>query len=119
MPQLVVNGALLQCTTGTAPSTLIVLPKNRVNGSKVPAANIMDYVPMMNIMPFGTCNVLTAAALGVPTPCVPAVVAPWAPGSPTVMVGKLPALTNTSKAVCTIGGAISINMAGQFTVNAK
>ncbi|MEL6765203.1 MAG: PAAR-like protein, partial [Cyanobacteria bacterium J06607_6] len=60
---------------------------------------------------------LTAAASGVPTPCVPAVVAPWAPGSPTVMLANFPALNNSSKAVCTIGGAISINFAGQATVN--
>jgi len=117
MGQLVVMGAMLQCTTGTAPSTLIVTPEKMTNASVLPAANIMDYIPMKNIVPFGTCNILTSAALGVPTPCVPAVVAPWVPGSPTVMVRGMPALNNMSKAVCTIGGMISINMAGQMTVN--
>jgi hypothetical protein len=72
------------------------------------AANIMDYVPFVNIPVFGTCKILTAAASGVPTPCVPATVAPWAPGSPTVMVRGMPALNSTSKCVCTIGGMISI-----------
>jgi len=117
MGQIVVLGAMMQCTTGTAPSTLIVTPEKAVTAGKVPAANIMDYIPMKNIVPFGTCNILTAAALGVPTPCVPAVVAPWAPGSPTVLVRGIPALNNMSKAVCTIGGMISITSAGQFTVN--
>ncbi|MBL8848435.1 MAG: DUF4280 domain-containing protein [Planctomycetaceae bacterium] len=111
MAQLVAMSAMMACTSGTAPSTLVVVVPTVTAESK-PAANIMDHVPMMNIMPFGTCNVLTAAALGVPTPCVPAVVAPWAPGSATVTLRGMPALNNTSKCACVIGGAISITNPG-------
>lgn len=111
MAQLVVMGAQLQCTSGTAPSVLSV-PAAMITGEVKPTANIMDHVPMMNIMPFGTCNVLTAAASGVPTPCVPATAAPWAPGSATVMVRGMPALNNTSKCVCSIGGVISVTNPG-------
>jgi hypothetical protein len=111
MAQLVTMGAQLQCTSGTAPSVLMVVAPP-VTGEVKPAANIMDHVPMTNILPFGTCNVLTAAAAGVPTPCVPATAAPWAPGSPTVMVRGMPALNNTSKCVCSIGGMISITNPG-------
>jgi hypothetical protein len=46
---------MLQCTWG-APSSLVVLPVNRVMTSFVPAANIMDHKPMVNIMPFGMCT---------------------------------------------------------------
>lgn len=107
MAQLVTAGAQLLCTCGSAPSVLAVIPPT-VTGEVMPAANIMDFVPMTNIMPFGTCTILTSAASGVPTPCVPAVVAPWAPGSPTVTVRKMLALNSTSKCACTIGGMISI-----------
>ncbi|MBV9735739.1 MAG: DUF4280 domain-containing protein, partial [Acidisphaera sp.] len=73
MAMQVVNTAQLQCTFGMAPSNLVVLPINRVMCGNQPAANIMDHVPLMNIMPFGMCQSIanpmvaaaTAAALGV------------------------------------------------------
>jgi hypothetical protein len=39
------------------------------------------------------------------------------PGSPTVLIGSIPALNNSSKCMCSYGGVISINFAGQATVN--
>lgn len=126
MGQLVTTGAMLQCTFGLAPSTLNVLPVNLVTAGS-PAANIMDNKPIVNIPPFGMCNspanptvaAATAAALGVltPMPCIPMIAAPWTPGAPTVMIKNMPALNNTSKCMCNWGGVISINSAGQFTVN--
>lgn len=125
MPQHVCTGAMLACTFGAAPSTLNVLPKNKMLTSNMAAANIMDNVPMVNIPPFGMCNspanptvaAATAAALGVltPMPCVPVFPAPWAPGAPTVMLGNLPVLNNTSKLMCAYAGVVSINMPGQMT----
>jgi len=127
MGQEVCNGALLQCSFGVAPSSMVVTPENLVNTNKQPAATIMDHVPNKNIMPFGMCQSLanpqvasaTAAALGVltPMPCLPVTTAPWAPGAPTVMIKNKPALYNTSKLMCNWAGVISINVAGQFTVN--
>jgi hypothetical protein len=60
----------------------------------------------------------TAAALGVltPMPCVPATAAPWAPGSPTVLIGNMPALDSTSKLMCNWAGVIQIRNPGQTTV---
>ena len=107
MAQLVAMSAQMTCIQGTAPSNLIVAVPT-VTGENKPVANIMDHIPISNIPPFGTCNILTAAALGVPTPCVPATAAPWTPGSPTVMVRNMPALNSTSKCACAIGGMISI-----------
>ena len=125
MPQHVCMGATLKCSFGVAPSSLVVLPVNRVMTSNVPAANIMDHKPMVNVMPFGMCNcpanpavaAATAAALGVltPMPCVPVTAAPWAPGAPTVLLANFPALNNTSKLMCTWGGVIEVTMAGQTT----
>ena len=125
MPKHVCMGAMMQCTFGVAPSTLVVLPVNRVMTSFVPAANIMDHKPMVNIMPFGMCMspsnptvaAATAAALGVltPMPCIPNTVAPWAPGAPNVLLANMPALDDTSKLTCLWGGMISVSMPGQLT----
>jgi hypothetical protein len=111
-------GAMLQCSFGVAPSSLVVLPANKVLAEGPPAANIMDHKPLVNIMPFGMCNspanpmvaAATAAALGVltPMPCIPATSAPWVPGAPTVLIAKMPALDNVSKCMGNWGGVISI-----------
>ena len=118
-------GATLMCSFGVAPSSLMVLPKNNTMTSYVPAANIMDNVPMVNILPFVMCTSLanptvasaTTAALGVltPMPCVPVIPAPWTPGSPTVMLGNMPALNNTSTLMCAYAGVIQITVPGQTT----
>ena len=125
MPQHVCMGAMMMCTFGVAPSSLVVLPTNKVITSDMPAANIMDHVPMMNIMPFGMCMspanpvvaAATAAALGVltPMPCIPATTAPWVPGAPTVLLANMPALDNTSQLMCMWGGVITFTFAGQVT----
>lgn len=125
MPNHVCMGASLQCSFGVAPSGLVVLPVNRVMTSFVPAANIMDHVPMVNVMPFGMCTSIanptvasaTSAALGVltPMPCIPVTPSPWAPGAPTVLLANQPALDDTSKLACNWGGVISVAFAGQAT----
>lgn len=117
--------AMTMCSFGAAPSTLMVLPLNRVMSSKMPAANIMDSKPFVNVLPFGMCMSManpmvaaaTAAALGVltPMPCLPMTAAPWVPGCPTVLVGNMPALNNSSKCMCSFGGVIQISVPGQFT----
>ncbi|HLV67324.1 MAG TPA: DUF4280 domain-containing protein [Polyangiaceae bacterium] len=117
MAVLVSAGTMIKCSMGAAPSSLAVLPKNRVVAG-TPVANIFDNVPFLNIMPFGTCMSIanpavaaaTAAALGVltPAPCIPATVAPWVPGVPTVLVGNMPAVDSGCQLICSFGGAISV-----------
>ncbi len=116
MPLQVCMGAMMQCTFGMAPSSLVVLPTNKVMTNMVPDANIMDHIPMTNIMPFGMCQSLanptvaaaTTAALGVltPMPCIPATPAPWVAGAPTVLLGNFPTLDNVSQLMCT--GVVSL-----------
>ncbi len=116
-------GASMMCTFGLAPSSLVVLPVNRTMTSNMPAANIMDNKPLVNILPFGMCTSLanptvaaaTSAALGVltPMPCIPATVAPWTPGVPTALIGSMPALNNTCTLMCSWAGVISITYPGQ------
>lgn len=127
MPNHVCNGAVLMCTFGMAPSTLVVTPENQVFTSYQPAATIMDHIPMKNIMPFGMCMSIanptvasaTAAALGVltPMPCIPNTPAPWVPGVPTVLEGNFPILDNTHQLMCIWAGVITVSMPGEFTEN--
>ena len=127
MAQLVINNAILMCSFGMAPGALTVLPINRVLSGNQPVANIMDNKPMLNIKPFAMCSSIanptvsaaTSAAMGVltPMPCIPMTLSPWAPGSPTVMVGGQPALSSSCQLMCNWGGAITVNFAGQVTVN--
>ncbi|MDO9141661.1 MAG: DUF4280 domain-containing protein [Methylobacter sp.] len=125
MGLLVTGNAVLSCSFGAAPSTLMVLPTNKVLVD-MPAANIVDQIPLLNILPFGVCTSLanptvaaaTAAALGVltPMPCIPMPAAPWVVGAPTVLIGNMPALSSDSKLMCCWAGVISISFAGQVKV---
>ena len=122
MGLLVCNGAQLMCSFGAAPSALTVLPKNRVL-SGAPAGNIMDNIPMANIMPFGMCISMTnptvaaatAAAFGVltPQPCVPTIPGPWVPGAMKTLIGGQPSLDNSCKLMCAYAGVISVLNPGQ------
>jgi hypothetical protein len=126
MPLQVCMGAMMQCSFGLAPSSLVVLPTNKVMTNMVPDANIMDHIPMENIMPFGVCQSLanptvaaaTTAALGVltPMPCIPNTPAPWIAGAPTVLLGNFPSLDNVSQLMCIWGGVITFTDAGEETV---
>lgn len=122
MPNQVSMGAMMSCSFGAAPSALVVLPKNKLLCEGPPAANILDHVPMVNIMPFGVCRSLanptvaaaTAAAQGTltPMPCIPATSAPWVTGAPTVLIAGMPALDNVSKCLCNWGGVIAFDTPG-------
>jgi len=120
-------GAQMMCSFGLAPSNLVVLPTKQVYTNMMPDANIMDHIPMVNIMPFGMCSspanpevaAATAAALGVltPMPCIPATPAPWTPGGVTVNLGFFTTLDNVSQLMCIWGGVITFVDAGEETVN--
>jgi hypothetical protein len=117
----------MMCSFGLAPSALQVLPTNMVLTNNVNDANIMDHVPMVNIMPFGMCSSIanpqvaaaTSAALGVltPQPCIPNTPNPWVTGTPTVILGNQPSLDNTHMLTCLWAGIITFTTAGEFTVN--
>jgi hypothetical protein len=120
-------GAIMQCSFGMAPSSLVVLPENMTYTDQAPDANIMDHVPMVNILPFGMCTSLanpsvaaaTAAAMGAltPMPCIPNTPTPWITGAPNVLLGNAPTLDDISKLMCIWGGMIQITAPGEFTVN--
>lgn len=125
MPLPVVSGATLMCPFGLSGGVLNATPSPTLAENK-PHATIFDIVPGMNIVPFGLCTSLanpitaaqTAAATGVLTPgaCTPTVPAPWAPGSPTTLIGGKPALTMGSTCMCVYGGQITIVNPGSTTI---
>jgi hypothetical protein len=127
MPQQVCMGAMLKCSFGLAPSSLIVIPKGLPVLTGTPAATIMDFIPIANILPFGLCTspmnpaviALTIAAFGVPkpAPCVPMTPSPWIPGAVKVKINGFPALSSTSVCNCAWGGIIQIMLPGQFTIS--
>ena len=124
MSLAVTTGATLQCTFGASLTLNVTSQANVVQ--TLPVATIMDYAPMANLIPAGVCTSLanptvasaTAAAWGVltPMPCIPATVAPWVPGSPTILSGNFPTLNTDSKLMCSYGGCISITSPGQVPV---
>ncbi len=113
-------GAMLQCSFGVAPATLIVPPSAKVIIEGTPAATIMNF-EVANVPTFGMCSSIanpevaaaTAAALGVltPMPCVP-VLTPWVPGSPMTLIGEMPALVIGSQCMCAYGGVVQITNPG-------
>lgn len=127
MPLQVVNTATLKCSMAVPPGTsvFIVTPEKMVFSGNQPAANIMDHIPMKNIMPFGMCQspsnpmfiAATAAALGTPTPvpCIPVTPMPWVTGAPTVLIKFFPALDTPAMLTCMMGGMITIQKEGQTT----
>lgn len=130
MPKLLCTGTMLTCTFGVAPSVFTAqgLPGVPKIFGSMPAATITEFTPA-NIPPFGMCNSManptvaaaTAAAFGVltPMPCVPMVVAPWAPPSTLMSANNIPLATEQSKAVCAYGGMIAVQMPVQGPVDTK
>jgi hypothetical protein len=59
MAMQVCMGATMQCSFGLAPSSLVVLPVNRVVTQQVPDANIMDHKPMSSMVRSGPTSMAT------------------------------------------------------------
>ncbi len=120
-----VMGAMMKCSQGVAPGSLLVIRPTMMVGKK-PAATVMDFAPMTNIPPFGMCNsksnpqviAATAAAQGVhtPMPCIPVTTGPWSPGAAKVTLMKMKALTEKCTCKCAWNGTIEIKNAGQTAV---
>ncbi|GLY29472.1 DUF4280 domain-containing protein [Kineosporia sp. NBRC 101731] len=123
-PLPVVSGALLQCSMGTVPTPLTVLPTARVIVESRPVARVTDNVPGLNITPFGLCRspanpavaIATAAALGVltPMPCWPVPAGPWISPATRSVAGGIPFLASGGTCLCAYGGVISIQMPGSL-----
>lgn len=98
--------ALCTCSMGLNPVPLVVTSCKTVLVENKPLATIMDNKPFVNLATFGTCKAIPTPAG--PGPCTPALVMPWASGCPKVLIQNQPALSNSSKLNCSLGGIISI-----------
>ena len=120
------TGATLSCPFGAAPAPFSALPALRVMLSNMPAGVMTDMAPAVNIPPFGMCSSLsnpavasaTAAAMGAltPMPCVPVPTGPWLNPAPKVLIGGRQAISDGSRLMCAWGGQISVQFAGQTSV---
>lgn len=123
MPTLVIDGASLACSFGSAPGVLTVCGDRKSGTEKRATATIADHQPGANLSSFGLCSSLsnptvaaaTSRAKGHlrPQPCVPNTPAPWTPGAASVSIQHQPALTHDSTCACAWGGVIRITSAGQ------
>ncbi len=126
MPMQVCMGASMMCTFGMAPSSLVVLPTNKVFTDMVPDANIMDHIPMTNIMPFGMCmspsnprsppRLPRRWACSLPCPAFRQRPRRGLRARRTVLLGNMPTLDNVSELMCMWGGVITFVTPGEMTV---
>ncbi|MBR4148005.1 MAG: DUF4280 domain-containing protein [Bacteroidales bacterium] len=122
----VTSSAMISCTFGTNPCPLMANPSRMSSLSSQAKLNVSDFATGVNVSSFGMCSspsnpmviAATAAALGVPTPapCVPALVGPWIPGKPDIMIDGMPALTNQCRNTCMWAGQISFTNDGQIPI---
>lgn len=108
MANLVVLGAMLQCSMGASPASLTVTNGSMVQGTSCNAANKTDSSTGANVANFGYCTALQV--------CAPSF-AQWSPASTTVNLQNQGALTSTSTLSCTSGGGtVSITFPGEVTI---
>jgi len=119
----VVEGATLKWSFGSQESRLKIPDRHGIYIYEKSQANIMDFKPNVNILPFGLCSSLANPTVAAATaanngklkkmPCVPVVTMPWINGKPDTLVDRFPALLNISTNLCLWCGLITIENNGQ------
>ena len=124
MSSLVNHGSKIECTFGTVPAVLAVLPGAQiVNAASTLAANVSAFAPTTNIPPFGQCKSLTNplnasyTQTKVYAVCLPAVTKPWTTGCIATKINGQYALNSGCKCACTWGGEISITASNATKIN--
>jgi hypothetical protein len=125
MSRLVVLGAQLECSEGSAPAALTPTGAATV-AERRSIATASHHLPVANVGSFGACRSLlnpqvasaTAAAQGVlaPQPCVPLLPARWDRTAAAVLVADEPAVLDGSECRCQWGGRITVADPGSGTV---
>jgi len=123
MSSYVVEGATLKCDYGDSTSKLKIPVKHEIFINGKCQGNMMDCVPMVNIMPFGMCSNLLNPTVAAATaanygklqkmPCIPAIVTTWLECKNDVLVDNFPAILKSSTLGCAYLGVISVEDDGQ------
>ena len=116
------ENAILCCPFGLLLSRLTIANERHVILSNNRMANISDFKPMADVMPFGICcsptNPAVISSMGCPAPCTPVISTPWTNLEPVnVLVQGMPAITNSSTLQCLNSipfFSISVTHNGQF-----
>jgi hypothetical protein len=98
------SGVFLKCNQGSIPGQLTVLP-SQVTLYGEPWATDLDAKPMVNVMPFGICQLLSKSN---PVPCVPATMMWQKALEGGLQVNGAKPLLETSELPCSVGGTIKI-----------
>ncbi|MDJ0364706.1 DNA/RNA non-specific endonuclease [Hymenobacter sp. H14-R3] len=107
----VISGARLSCDQSPLPSFFSAVNTWKINNKGV--GRLTDFIPFLNVLSFGLpCKMLTQAASGVPTPCIPFPL-PWQGTHEKGKGQQLRALLDTSSCRCAFGGKITVADAGQ------
>jgi hypothetical protein len=119
----VVEGATLKCNQGDKQSKLKLPAHHHTYIKDQPQANIMDFKPNINVLPFGMCKSMANPAVAAATaankgklkkmPCTPVLTMPWINGKEDKMLAGSPALLNKSTQMCLYCGRITIEDDGQ------
>lgn len=96
----------VKCVAGTAPGVVNATAQQKlfVDGRLV--LTEMD----TTATPMGTCNILTAAAAGVPTPCSPVLIPmTWQATSMPETINGQKIVLKTSMINCAVGGLVTVS----------
>lgn len=123
MANMTTQTATLQCSYGASPCSLTVTNVTTAQGVNNMAANILTDTAYSDISGFSTCtspsNPVISGSGGTvsSTGCTPTFGSPWTPGSTTVQISSICALTSSSTLTCNYAsGTISIINSGATTV---
>ena len=128
MKKVVLEGDICKCSNGNAPCPLVVTSSGRMTCGRRKVAVKTD-ASIANLASFGMCNTLanpavaaaTAANNGVltPQPCVPALTGSWNGTAGKLNVGGMAAVLESSTAICSYAGNISISLTGNHNIESN
>ena len=112
----VVNGATLTCTQAQTPNqgSLTILPTRKCKAESQGCGIVTDTTPLTTVGTMGTCNIISG---GNPGPCVPVIPGSWTPGALKNKCEGTAMIKDTDTVVCSVGGTVSVNNAGQTKVD--
>lgn len=114
----VCNGAMLRCSLGSVPGTLVVLRPSLSADTMQAIGTVQDSRPMENILPFGTCSAAAHPLISTgAAPCIPQTNEVWTQQTPSIRYQGQAALRGDATLRCEYGGIISVIQPVHLTVS--